>query len=287
MTFKLYDFSLKYLFFILICLFNSNINCQKDNSTSKGYIYGSWGYNRNFYLNSDIHFYTSSYDFILSDVKASDRPQEFTIDNYFNPKNISIPQYNFRLGYYLTDRIHISVGMDHMKYVVDQNQTVTINGFINSTSNTNFNGIYSNQSLDIKKGFLEFEHTNGLNLVTIQGDYALPLIPFHKNLFELRYNMGIGGIWVGTKSDVRIIDEGIDNDHHLAGYSVCIQTGPRLEYKKLFFIDIQARLGHMYLHDIFIENELAPKRASQAITYFNYSASLGVMFSISKKARKN
>jgi hypothetical protein len=63
-------------------------------------------------------------------VTASDRPYSFSLDNYFNPKNISISQYCFRLGYFITDRIQLSFGVDHMKYAVDQGQWTNITGEI-------------------------------------------------------------------------------------------------------------------------------------------------------------
>lgn len=279
MKINLIRFNLIFIAFLLSINF---LIGQEGASSTKGYLYASWGYNRNFYTTSDISFISEQYNFTLRDVKASDRPQALSFDNYLNPKNLSIPQYSFRFGYYLTDNIHISAGMDHMKYVVNQNQSVLIDGFINSKTNTQYNGDYNSQWIEIKKGFLEFEHTNGLNLVTIQADYAFSIAQFFNNKFRLRYNVGIGGIWVGTKSDVRILDEGIDNDHHLAGYSLCVQTGPRLEFNKLVYLDIQSRGGYIYLNDIFIENELAPKRASQAFGFLNYSASIGVMIPIKK-----
>jgi len=45
-----------------------------------------------------------------------------SFDKYFNSGNITIPQYNFRVGYYFKPNWDISFGIDHMKYVLDQNQ---------------------------------------------------------------------------------------------------------------------------------------------------------------------
>lgn len=258
---------------------------QDTANSNKGYIYGYWGYNRSFYTNSDIHFVSDHYDFTLQDIKASDRPVPFSLKEYFTPSSFTVPQYCFRLGYYLTDYLHFSVGMDHMKYVVDQNQKVLIRGTINSLTNSTYNGTFEKQEIDIKKGFLEFEHTNGLNLVSIQADYSFHLAKFHKKKFQLKWNAGLGGIWVGTKADVRILDEGIDNDHHLAGYCMTLQTGPRLEFKKLLFFDIQTKCGYMTLQDIFIENQDAPMRADQEFSFLTFNANFGLM--IPSKKRSN
>jgi hypothetical protein len=250
---------------------------------SKGNFYTYWGYNRSFFSKSDIHFISDHYDFTLNDVTASDRPTSFSLDNYFNPKNISIPQYCFRFGYFITDRIQLSFGMDHMKYVVDQNQKVTIKGKIGAQNPAKFIGSYTNDTILIEKGFLEFEHTNGLNLVTVQADYAIPICHLLNNKMRLKWNVGIGGVWVGTKTDVKLFTEGIDNDHHLAGYSGTIQTGPRIEFWKCMFIDFQVKAGYMSLQDVFIENESAPKRANQNFSFWSYYGDIGIHIPIKKK----
>ncbi|MDB4107627.1 hypothetical protein N9595_04100 [Bacteroidia bacterium] len=89
-----------------------------------------------------------NYDFTLRDVVAKDKPAEFDINTYFNPENVTILQYNFRIGYYFRDKYHISLGVDHMKYVVQPNQVVKIDGEINDPGNR-FNGTYTNEDLKI------------------------------------------------------------------------------------------------------------------------------------------
>ena len=92
----------------------------------KGELFFYWGYNRSAFTPSDMHFQGDNYDFILSDVKASDRPSKVEVDPYLHIGKFTIPQYNYRLGYFLSDRISVSLGMDHMKYVMDLGQKVTI-----------------------------------------------------------------------------------------------------------------------------------------------------------------
>jgi hypothetical protein len=45
-----------------------------------------------------------------------------------NPARMTIPQTNFRLGYFINDH-YSSYWVDHMKYVL-QNQVANFNGFI-------------------------------------------------------------------------------------------------------------------------------------------------------------
>ena len=80
------------------------------------------------YSNSDISFKGNNYDFTLFDVEAMDRQSKFDLGLYLNPGTITIPQYNLRIGYYLNDKYDISIGVDHMKYVMRAWQASTIDG---------------------------------------------------------------------------------------------------------------------------------------------------------------
>ena len=52
------------------------------------------------------------------------------------PANITIPQTNYRIGYFFKEHYTISVGVDHMKYVMIADQKVQINGEINTGNPT-------------------------------------------------------------------------------------------------------------------------------------------------------
>lgn len=58
-------------------------------------------------------------------MKATDRQTPFGMI-YFDPVLFTIPQYNARLGYFFKDNWSISIGMDHMKYVMVQDQMATL-----------------------------------------------------------------------------------------------------------------------------------------------------------------
>ncbi len=48
--------------------------------------------------------------------------------DYINPMEMTIPQTNFKLGYFINDHYNISIGVDHMKYVMTQDQKTAISG---------------------------------------------------------------------------------------------------------------------------------------------------------------
>ncbi len=179
--------------FLLFCILSTGVFAQDaDNATStksqfklhkKGEYFINWGYNRSWYNKSDIHFYGQGHDFTLNQVKAADRPSKLSLD-YINPLTWSIPQFNFHAGYFLTDKFSISVGWDHMKYVMRGNQTVTMYGYIDPSEaidpamkanmeavNAKYSstGLYDNLAVELTgEDFIRYEHTDGLNYASVE-----------------------------------------------------------------------------------------------------------------------
>ena len=104
----------------------------------KGDVYITWGYNRSWYADSDIHFTGQGHDFIAYDVEATDRYSPLSL-TYINPVQWSTPQFNFRVGYFLSSKYSISIGWDHMKYVATNYQTFNMYGAVNPALAPSYN----------------------------------------------------------------------------------------------------------------------------------------------------
>lgn len=258
----------------------------KDSTdTSKGKFYAYWGYNRSKFTKSTIHFSGPEYDFTLFDVTASDRPSPFSFRQYFHPAKFSIPQYNYRLGYRINKNWGISGGLDHMKYVVDQGQEVRISGVISETLSPKYAGAFLNETIIIASDFLQYEHSDGLNLLTLDFEYLFYFGKTKNDKIKIKLNTGIGGIWVVTKTNIKILGEGIDNDFHVAGFALAGKIGPRIEFADRFFIASEFKSGYMAVPDVLIENS-APKYADQTIIFFEYYVAAGALFRFGKKRIK-
>ena len=135
---------------------------EKYTAHNKGKFFVYWGGNRESYTKSDIRFYGNDYDFTLQNVTAYDKPKGWHVD-YVNPARMTIPQTNFRLGYFINDHYNITIGVDHMKYVMAQNRAVDINGFYPDPGT--YGESLPNGQVLLTEDFLTFEHTDGLNYV--------------------------------------------------------------------------------------------------------------------------
>ena len=98
----------KYFWSILFLLTASQIAAQSPsdrNALSKNNLYIYWGWNWSSYTDSNIEFKGNSYDISLKDVTAQDRPSPFDVKTYFHPLQLTKPQYNVRVGYFIKDRL--------------------------------------------------------------------------------------------------------------------------------------------------------------------------------------
>jgi hypothetical protein len=244
----------------------------------KGSFFAYWGWNRSLYSTSDIHFSGNNYDFTLENVEAKDRQSPFSAKIYLNPGNITIPQYNFRLGYYLNEKYSISFGADHMKYVMVSGQMSTISGNI-ATSST-YDGTYAHDAFQIKPDFLLFEHTDGLNYLNLELR-RMDKIYSYKN-FKLNVTEGFGGGIVVPRTNTTLLNYKRYDQFHLAGFGLGAVFGLNFQFYERFFIQFEEKVGFINLPDIRTTMHVEDK-ASQHFNWLQGNVVLGVNFNYKKK----
>lgn len=269
------------LFIVLIIRFlpvNAQFEFVKDNPYKKGNFYIYWGWNRAAYTTSDIHFTGNDYDFTLENVVAKDRQSPFSAKLYFSPTTLSIPQYNLRIGYFFHDKYNISFGADHMKYVMEQFQTVKINGTI--ANGTSFDGTYDNDDLEMTENFLKFEHTDGLNYENIEVRRFDVL--FGRKNFSFAANEGLGiGVLV-PRTNTTLMNNARYDEFHLAGYGISTVLALNATFFKYFFVQMEWKGGFIHMPDIRTTMHKAD-RASQRFFFSQYNVVFGANFRIPSK----
>jgi hypothetical protein len=226
---------------------------------NKGKIYFYWGWNRGTFSNSDINFSGSDYNFTIKEVVADDRQSSFNAKTYFVPGNATIPQYNFRIGYFITDNYNISFGIDHMKYVMRQDQTVKIDGEINN-SGTGYDSTYSNDPIQLTEDFLQFEHTDGLNYANFAFRRFDEIYEIYKIKISLTEGLGVGILY--PRTNITLLNEERYDEFHLAGYGIDAVVGVNISFLKYFFIQSELKGGYINMPDIRSTNSDSDK-ASQ------------------------
>jgi len=262
----------------LIAQDTQNSNFQTKN---KGKLFVYWGWNRGFYSDSDITFKGDDYNFTLNQAKASDRPSEFSIDKYFNPVNITIPQNNYRIGYFFKENYTISIGVDHMKYVLDQYQNASITGEIDEVYAPH-DGIYDESMKIITKDFLKFEHTDGLNYIAVEVsrfDDISSVFNLHSKYFQINVTEGLGVGFMLPKTNTTLLGKERHDELHLSGYGVSGRLGLDLGFLKYFFVMSELKGGYINMGDIRTTQSTSDS-AKQSFWYLQPTIIIGGRFKV-------
>ena len=311
-----------FIFLIILC---KNSEAQKDSTKTnlsvsnnqvsvtietreifkrKGDFFIFWGYNRSAYSKSDINFKGDGYNFTITGVRAVDEPDKDFIQ-YINPATVSIPEFNFRMGYYINDKTFLSIGWDHMKYGIVK-QSTYLTGTITKDNNGDKNvGNYNNTEVEVgeagdaeilvpsiidslPKGFVSnFEHCDGLNDVVFELGRQEQLWISKNHLDALSV---IGTISLGMEipdSDCDILGYSPKHDmnagkkaFHLAGYSFSASIGLQFDFFKHFFLQTRLKGGYINLPDI--NTTSTGDKASQHFDFIEPMLVVGYTHSIGK-----
>jgi len=246
---------------------------------NKGRIFAYWGWNIAWYTHSDIRFAGSDYHFKLYDVVAKDKPTAFDAGIYFNPEKATIPQYNFRIGYFINDHYSLSIGTDHMKYVMQSGQTVKISGKIEN-SGTTYDGTYYENDFVVAPDFLLFEHTDGLNYPNIELRRSDCLTGNKKIRLNTIAGLGIGILY--PKTNTTLLGKERYDAFHLAGYGMDALVALNAEFFKHFFIQTELKGGYINMPDIRTTKSKSDF-AKQSFFFAQYNVVFGYAFSIKRK----
>jgi hypothetical protein len=219
-------------------------NCPAQSKVGKGTLYFAWGYNKDWFSKSDIHFKNHTnelnpvtgnhdyYDFTLYDLNARDRPG---FKNVLTTP-LTIPQYVYRIGYYFNDKYNLGIELnfDHAKYIVNDYQTAHLKGDIRGTE-------YDKDTLIDPQKFMHFQHTNGANFLMLNLMKRQTLFVSHNKKHWVSYVAKIGAGIVIPRTVVTLFGQGSDNFWHIAGYCAGIETGFRYDAFKHIYLEYTAK----------------------------------------------
>lgn len=240
----------------------------KSNLWPKG-MYFQWGYNLEWYGKSDIHFKLSNGDnFTIHDAAAKDKPDFASI--YKNPFDVTIPQYNIRIGFYLDHQKtkSIELNFDHTKYVMTDWQNARVTGVIDGQVIDEWRNIDPDN-------FVHFEHTDGANFLHVM--YAQ-----HSSLLENNRRKILTGILKAgaginlPRTDFRYNGDKLNNKFHVAGYCVSAEAALRYYPIKNVFIEGAAKTGFInYTNAVANTTQMKGNKANHSFGYVEVIATLG------------
>lgn len=257
---------------------------QTEQINRKGDLYVYWGWNRSWFTDSNITFNGNDYDFTLDKVRAFDRQSSFAYDPYLKPGKITIPQYNVKVGYFFHHNYSISIGTDHMKYVMRQDQPVKISGHIEN-SGTEFDGIYDNDNIVLTEEFLTFEHTDGLNYVNAELRRHDEIFSWNKVKISVNEGIGLGVLF--PKTNTKLLDNERYDQFHVSGYGVSGVVALNVNLFKYFFVQSDFKGGFINMPNIRTTMSTSDS-ASQHFFFAQWNILFGAVINLrgNKKASK-
>ena len=219
-----------------------------------------WGWNRSNYSNSDIHFWGQGHDFTIKNAQASDMQTDLShlFDIYLHPANITIPQTNVRVAYQYNADTAIALNLDHMKYVMTTGQVAEVVGTANGVALS---------AREINDNFVAFEHTDGLNVISLEIEKQRPIDlfgpAFPARIFALA---GIGIVIPKSNVTMTVIGQTRNDEFHVAGYSAGLGAGLEIDFYKDFFFRTAYKFGYVNLPDV-----LTSARGDKAAHQFTYN----------------
>jgi hypothetical protein len=256
-------------------------NPEKYTAHNKGKFYVYWGGNRESFTTSDIHFKGADYDFTLHNVEARDKPKGWHVD-YFNPARMTIPQTNLRIGYFISDHYNVSIGVDHMKYVMYQNKTVDYTGTYPNRGSYG-EAIAPGQVL-LTEDFLTFEHTDGLNYVNTEiarvDDISSKLFKtWNSDKVQINLTEGLGAGILFPKTNAKLLGKERHDDFHVSGFGVSAKAGLNFTFFKHYFIQTELKGGYINMNDIRTTHN-SVDRADQEFWFLQRIITVGGIFKI-------
>ena len=236
-----------------------------------------WGWNRSTYSNSTIHFKGSDHDFTLHDVKATDLQTNTGLADifkyYLNPAEITIPQTNLRVAYQLNSDTAIALNLDHMKYVVVQDQSVEMSGCYKNGAAPQ---VCNNGQQVIGDQWLNFEHTDGLNILSIELEKQKKVDWFGADRAKVFGLVGVGIVIPKTNATMHMIGQTRNDQFYVSGWSVGAGAGLEVDLTKSVFLRSAYKFGYVDLPDVV--TSARGDKASHSFTYNELLIAVGYRF---------
>lgn len=260
----------------------------------KGRFYATWGYNRAWFNKSDIHFSGQGHDFVLANVKAADRPSKISLE-YLDPGLITIPQFNFRVGYFISDRYSVSLGWDHMKYIATDYQVVKMSGYVDPSVTTDPgmksnmehinqlyapSGEYKNVNVQMTPDdFIHIEHTDGLNYASVELErYQKLWQDLKHSKIGLSLVSGAGAGAMIPRTYAHLFGSGKNHYWNVSGWGVSGKLGLQLNLFKHFYLQSDLKSGYLQMIKIHTSDRPKLDKAQQHIVFYEWYWHFGFRF---------
>jgi len=250
---------------IPFCSFAQQQQPQKKKKHFIKEVYVSWGYNKEWYTHSSVHISQPSLgnDYTFKNIRGHDHPGW---DEGLFSKALSIPQYNYRLGFVLDEKRGwgFEINFDHTKFIfADQNARVK--------GTLNHHAVDTTVAFTAENGFYYYLN-NGANflLFNVTKRWHFLATPSGKVQLDLFAKAGIGPVIPHVEN--QLFGQRNDPGFQFGGWNTGIEGSIRATFFKYVYLEYANKLDYARYSGL----EVYQGKAHQAFGTYEMILSLGV-----------
>jgi len=221
----------------------------------------SWGYNGDSYTKSDMHFSQPSLgnDFTLASVQARD--SKGWTDGLFAHAP-TVPQYNFRFGMFFNEKWGVEVALDHIKWIVKEDQVVRMTGTLNGQS--------VDADVTLTPEVLRYQLNNGANPIFINLLRRARLFREPQRFGHLVFLGKAGGGFAVPHTENHVFDQPNDPGFQpFHGWNLDAAAAARMDLWKGLYFEFEEKLLYAKYYGVNIDQGEA--RHSVKASEFSWS----------------
>lgn len=252
---------------------------QSAKKERKGEFYFSWGYNTEWYTHSNVHISQPGLgnDYTFKNITGHDHPGW---NEQFFTKALSIPQYNYRIGYIFNKKkgLGFEINFDHTKFIFGDDQWVHVKGTID-------NKAYDGQVLFRDNGASGdsssyYYLNNGANFLLFNIVKRWHLLANKKQtiLIDGFGKAGIGPV-VPHVENKFFGQPGNDPHFQVGGWNVGVEGAIRATFFKYLYLEYTNKLDYARYSGL----KIYKGNAKQAFGTYEMILNLGLSFPVGKK----
>jgi hypothetical protein len=265
-------------FAFFLCFFPLTLFAQprrnQNSSIAAGNLYLAAGMNKAWYTGSTLGIQGAGYAFDLKGFKGFDAPS-------WNFSDMQTVQYNARIGYYFRYGLNLSVGFDHMRYLVQPPHSVLLTGKVNAgvDNATGLSGDYSFHEV-VMDSLFQWS-CPGLNFINVRFTKTDRLIgSMRSDRFLLSSDMGLAAGALMTNSDFIFggnKDKGVTS---LSGVGLSAYGALRFEFFEHIFLQTGFNAGVLRQMRMRLRQADPNAVLKQTVGFFQPEIMLGAVFKI-------
>jgi hypothetical protein len=265
----------KWLLAIVMVMIVMNATAQK--TERKGEFYFSWGYNKEWYTPTNVSISQPSLgnNFTFKNTKLEDHPGW---DDALLTKAISIPQYNYRIGYFIDkDKdLAIEINFDHTKALFLDNQTVHMVGTYNNRPiDSSF--VFSKTGTGTSRNYYYLNNGANFLLFNIVKRKKFTKISTKDFAFDGLAKVGFGPVIPHVENCLF----GVKNNQlfQFGGWNTGAEYAIRSTFKKSLYAELAGKVDYAYYYNLAVNQGTAKQGFGTLEFIFN----LGYTFPMGPK----